>query len=90
MVGNLLCVCVYSSLCASVLSKFKPIIYQLLFFCAWKFQCLYEVDAGDSLLIISIVIMTCHSAAKPGQASYIKEELERVGPDQAGKLEKYP
>ena len=31
--------------------------------------------------------MACHSAAKPGQASYIKEELERVGPEQTGKLD---
>ena len=37
--------------------------------------------------VLSIVIMACHSAAKPGQASYIKEELERVGPDQTGKLD---
>jgi hypothetical protein len=32
--------------------------------------------------------MICHSTAKPGQAPYIKEELERVGPDQTGKLDK--
>ena len=31
-------------------------------------------------------LTTLHNIAKPGQASYIKEEFEKGGPDQAGKL----
>ncbi len=77
MVTDTMCVCAYIVATASA--------YMYIRLC---FILPSSFNAGTVCDDETFFMTTYHSTAKSGQAPYIKEELERVGPDKAGKLDR--